>query len=150
MNTEKKEEREYVYTKFDKEELDIFCNILDVEKAGIINLADLEAAAKNLGLESIYQDIRNLLKSKIDMQKGGIPVGVLKEYLLSNVKTFDEEMEEIFEYFDYDKKGTLSKHKLKIIASELSKLNSAHFGWRCSLANFSWGYKSFAGGVSHV
>lgn len=115
-------DKKITYTKFEKKELDIFCEILDVEKTGIINLADLEATSKNLGFESMYQDIRNLLKSKIDMKRGGIPVAVLKEYLMANEKTFDQEMDEIFDYFDYDKKGTLSKHKLKIIASELSKL----------------------------
>ena len=35
---------------------------MDVEKKGMINIADLEHASKNLGLESNYNDIRKLLK----------------------------------------------------------------------------------------
>ena len=55
------------------------------------------------------------------MEKGGIPVDDFIKYLNHDTKTFEEEMDEIFDYFDYDKKDELSKHKLKIIASELSK-----------------------------
>jgi Ca2+-binding EF-hand superfamily protein len=79
--TSASEEKVYNYTKFTQEELSVFTELLDVEKSGIINLADLEAASKSLGLESIYQNIRNLLKSKIDMEKGGIPVADFVKYL---------------------------------------------------------------------
>jgi len=97
----------------------VFCDILDVEKKGMINIADLEHAAKNLGLESNYQDIRRLLKPINQKSQGDIPVATLKTFLKSNVKTFEEEMQEIFENFDYDQKKTLSKHKLKVLSTEL-------------------------------
>lgn len=45
----------------------------------------------------------------------------LRAYLKNNEKSLDQEMTEIFEFLDYDKKGTISKHKIKIIAKELSR-----------------------------
>lgn len=54
MSLEEGQEKKFTYTKFDDAELDIFCDILDVEKIGVINLADLDHASKNLGLEGLY------------------------------------------------------------------------------------------------
>lgn len=115
------QENTFVYTKFDDAELDIFCDILDVEKNGVINLADLDHASKNLGLENLYPNVRDLLKPLIREEKRGVTVEDLKAYLKNNVKNTDEEMTEIFEFLDYDKKGSISKHKVKIIAKELRR-----------------------------
>jgi Ca2+-binding EF-hand superfamily protein len=115
------QEKTFIYTKFNDAELDIFCDILDVEKNGVINLADLDHASKNLGLESLYPNVRDLLKPLIKEEKRGVTVEDLKAYLKSNEKNMDEEMTEIFEFLDYDKKGTISKHKIKIIAKELCR-----------------------------
>jgi Ca2+-binding EF-hand superfamily protein len=114
-------DKKFVYTSFDDEELDIFCEILDVEKNGVINLADLDHACRNLGLENIYQNVRDLLKPLIKEEKRGVTIEDLKKYLKTNVKTMDEEMAEIFEFLDYDKKQTISKHKIKVIAKELRR-----------------------------
>lgn len=111
--------KRFVYTKFDDAELEIFCDILDVEKVGVINLADLDQASKSLGLENLYQNIRDLLKPLINEDKRGVTVEALKSYLKKNEKTLEQEMNEIFEFLDYDNKGTISKHKIKIIAKEL-------------------------------
>ena len=116
-------DKKFVYTKFDDAELDIFCDILDVENNGVINLADLDFALKNLGLESLYQNVRDLLKPLIKEEKRGVTIEDLRNYLKKNEKTLDQEMTEIFEFLDYDKKGTISKHKIKIIAKELRKLS---------------------------
>lgn len=51
--------------------------------------------------------------------RGDIPVDSIKEFLTKNHKTFEEEMSDIFHNFDYDKKDSLSKHKLKVLATEL-------------------------------
>jgi len=112
-------EKTFVYTKFDDAELDIFCDILDVEKNGVINLADLDHAAKNLGLDSLYSNVRDLLKPLIKEEKRGVTIEDLKKYLKKNEKSMEQEMTEIFEFLDYDKKGSVSKHKIKIIAKEL-------------------------------
>jgi hypothetical protein len=43
--------RSLKYNTFTKAELELFGNLLDVEKSGVINLADLEATCKQLGLD---------------------------------------------------------------------------------------------------
>jgi Ca2+-binding EF-hand superfamily protein len=116
------QDKKFIYTKFDDAELEIFCDILDVEKNGVINLADLDHASKNLGLESLYQNVRDLLKPLIKEEKRGVTIEDLKSYLKKNEKNLEQEMTEIFEFLDYDKKGTISKHKIKIIAKELCRL----------------------------
>lgn len=115
------QDKTFVYTKFDDAELEIFCDILDVEKNGVINLADLDHASKNLGLEALYQNVRDLLKPLIKEEKRGVTIEDLKKYLKNNQKNLDQEMNEIFEFLDYDRKGTISKHKIKIIAKELRR-----------------------------
>ena len=119
---EEGQDKKFTYTKFDDAELDIFCDILDVEKIGVINLADLDHASKNLGLEGLYQNVRDLFKPLIKEEKRGVTVEDLRAYLKNNEKSLEQEMTEIFEFLDYDKKGTISKHKIKIIAKELSRL----------------------------
>ena len=121
MAEETSQDKTYVYTKFDDAELEIFCDILDVEKNGVINLADLDHASKNLGLEGLYQNVRDLFKPLIKEEKRGVTVEDLKAYLKNNEKNLEQEMTEIFEFLDYDKKGTISKHKIKIIAKELRR-----------------------------
>lgn len=55
----------------------------------------------------------------INVNLGGIPISDFK-YYLSNISNDDNAMiEDIFEYYDYDKKGYITKHKLKIIAQEM-------------------------------
>lgn len=112
-------EKKFLYTKFDDTELNIFCEILDVEKKGVILLSDLNEATKTLGLESLYSNLRELMKPLINEKIGGVRIEDLKNALKNNERTIEQEMGEIFELLDYDKKGSISKHKIKIIAKEL-------------------------------
>ena len=107
------------YPEFTPEELDNFSKLLDIDKNGTINMADLEETSRMLGLENFYSNIKNQLKPLINVNLGGIPISDFK-YYLSNISNDDNAMiEDIFEYYDYDKKGYITKHKLKIIAQEM-------------------------------
>lgn len=55
------------------------------------------------------------------MEKGGIPVEKFIQYLSQENRSFDDELADVFAFFDYDKKHCLNKHKIKIIGKELSK-----------------------------
>ena len=113
----------YNYIRFDEKELNTFLDIIDVEKNGRISLGDVEATCRNLGLEDSYPSIKSILKDMISVDKGALLVEDVRQRLLKNRRTEEEEMTDIFNYFDYDHKGEINKNKLKIIVHELTGEN---------------------------
>ncbi len=114
------EEKTYSYIKFDEKELQTFLDIMDVEKQGTISLGDIEVTCKQLGLEDSYKNIKALFKDMVNLKEGGLNVEELKEYLMNSERTYEEEINDIFNYIDYDHKGEINKNKLKIIIDELT------------------------------
>ncbi len=114
----------YNYIKFDEKELQTFLDIMDVEKSGLISFGDIESTCKMLGLSDSYTGIKNVLKDMVDTKSGGgISVDELRKQLCKSKRTQDEEMVDIFNYIDYDRKGEINKNKLKIIIQELTEEN---------------------------
>jgi Ca2+-binding EF-hand superfamily protein len=119
MNT-----KTYNYIKFDEKELQTFLDIMDVEKTGLISFGDIESTCKMLGLSDSYSSIKNVLKDMVDTNSGGgISADELRKQLCKSKRTQEEEMAEIFNYIDYDRKGEINKNKLKIIIQELTEEN---------------------------
>ena len=110
--------RTFNYIKFDESELNTFLEIMDLEKLGKISLGDVEATCRNLGLEDSYPAIKNILKDIVN-EDGDLMVEDVKNRLLKNKRTEDEEMTDIFNFIDYDNKGEINKNKLKIMVQEL-------------------------------
>ena len=108
------------FPQFTDEEINNLIKILDVEDSGIINLQDIEESQKMLGLEGFYSNIKSLIQHLVNFNIGGISIRKFKKFLLDQNKTSQEgEISDIFDSYDYDKKGQLTKHKLKIQAQEL-------------------------------
>ena len=110
--------RTFNYIKFDENELNTFLEIMDLEKVGRISLGDVEATCRNLGLEDSYPAIKNILKDIVN-DNNELMVEDVKNRLLRNKRTEEEEMTDIFNFIDYDNKGEINKNKLKIMVREL-------------------------------
>ena len=110
--------RTFNYIKFDENELNTFLEIMDLEKVGRISLGDVEATCRNLGLEDSYPAIKNILKDIVN-DNNELMVEDVKNRLLKNKRTEEEEMTDIFNFIDYDNKGEINKNKLKIMVREL-------------------------------
>lgn len=93
---------------------------MDYENQGTITLGDIEIVCQNLGLAHAYDNIKNLFKHLLHVSKGGLVIGEVKEFLLKSENSPKEELDDIFDYIDYDKQGVINKNKLKIILQELT------------------------------
>lgn len=102
------------YVTFDEESLNEFCNILDYENNGIICLLDLENVCKKMEMDDIYQYIKSLFQPFCQKDKLGISKEDIKSLLISENKTMETEIEDIFNSWDYDKKTYINKNKLRI------------------------------------
>lgn len=61
-----------------------------------------------------------MFKHLLHVNKGGLVIDEVKDFLLKSEKTPIEELDDIFDYIDYDKQGLINKNKLKIILQELT------------------------------
>lgn len=56
----------------------------------------------------------------LHVDKGGLVIDEVKKFLMDSEKTPEEEIDDIFDYIDYDKQGQINKNKLKIIMQEIT------------------------------
>ena len=56
----------------------------------------------------------------LDVSQGGLVIEEVMKFLKESEMTPEEEIEDIFEYIDYDKQGQINKNKLKIIMQEIT------------------------------
>ena len=110
----------YNFVKFEEKEVDLFLSLMDVEQRDVISFGDIESACHQLGLGDSFPNIKSILKEMVTVNEGELSVAELRRNLLKKHQTQKDEMEEIFNYLDYDDKGEINKNKLKIMIKELT------------------------------
>lgn len=105
-------------TALNEADLDAFLALFEVNEAGEVTLGDLSNPCHQVGLEGLYQPVHELLAG-IKSRGEGITREEIKRYLLSDHSSPEEELERLFAYLDYDHRGSVGAHRLKLCTEEL-------------------------------